>query len=158
MPNPVTTPAFDPEAVPSRTGSTYPEAFKGPCADRVKRALGNAAGLTKFGVNLVTLMPGAWSAQRHWHTHEDELIYVLEGELALLTDQGEQRLGPGMAAGFPAGREDGHHLVNKSDRPARYLEIGDRDPADQAHYPDIDLFLESRRDGHVFTNKAGEPY
>ncbi len=151
-------PALDPETIAGRTGTSYPEPFKDKVAPREKRALGNAAGLTSFGVNLVTMPPGAWSAQRHWHTAEDEFVYILSGEATLVTDAGEQVLGPGMAAGFPAGREDGHHLVNRSDAPVVYLEFGDCRPEDQCHYPDIDLFL-GRRDGTaVFTNKKGEPY
>jgi len=151
-------PALDPQSVTSRQGSSYPEPFKRPVEGRVKRALGEALGLTNYGVNHVRLEPGAWSAQRHWHSHEDEFVYILEGEITLVTEQGDQVLGPGMVAGFPAGVADGHHLVNKSDRPAVYLEIGDRSPNDEVHYPDIDLFLPSRRNGQVFTDKKGTPY
>ncbi len=88
-------PALDPLAVKPREGSNYPEAFKGPVEGRSKRALGAALGLQSFGVNLVSLAPSAWSAQRHWHSHEDEFVYVLEGEITLVTEQGEQPLGPG---------------------------------------------------------------
>lgn len=154
----LTRPALDPESLSPRQGSSYPEAFKGPVAGRAKRALGDALGLTRYGVNLVRLEPGVWSAQRHWHTREDEFVLVLEGELILVTDGGEQTLGPGMAAGFPGGQSDGHHLVNRGAAPAVYLEVGDRDPGDEVHYPDIDLFLKSTPEGHVFTNRRGEPY
>lgn len=153
-----TRPALDPESLSPRHGSSYPEAFKGPVEGRSKRVLGDALGLTRYGVNLVRLEPGAWSAQRHWHTKEDEFVLVLEGELTLVTDGGEQTLGPGMVAGFPGGQSDGHHLVNRSAVTAAYLEVGDRDPGDEVHYPDVDLFLKSRPEGHVFTNKRGEPY
>ena len=149
-------PAVDPRTVPERRGSSYPEPFRGAAGGRVKRALGDAAGLTDFGVNLVHLPPGAWSSQRHWHSHEDELVYVLEGELVLITEGGEQVLGPGMAAGFPKGRADGHHMINRSGRMAVYLEIGSRRPdEDEATYPDIDMHLGT--DGR-FRHKSGEPW
>ncbi len=151
-------PALDPEGVAVRQGSSYPEAFGEPCRTRAKRVLGDALGLSNFGVNLVTLPPGAWSAQRHWHSHEDEFVYVVAGELTLITDRGEQVLGAGQAAGFPAGKADGHHLVNKGAAPATYLEIGDRRQDDAVTYPDVDLHLPSTPEGRVFTNKKGEPY
>jgi uncharacterized cupin superfamily protein len=151
-------PALDPLAVKPREGSAYPEAFKGLVEGRSKRALGTALGLANFGVNLVGLAPGAWSAQRHWHSHEDEFVYGLEGEVTLVTEQGEQLLGPGMAAGFPAGRADGHCLVNRSDAHALYLEVGDRRPEDAVHYPDIDLHLSGDSGGRTFKRKNGEPY
>jgi uncharacterized cupin superfamily protein len=146
----------DPATVAERTGSSYPAPFAEVCGGRGKRALGNEVGLTHFGVNLTRLDPGAASALRHWHTREDEFVYVLEGELTLVTDAGEQAIGPGMAAGFPAGVADGHHLVNRTDRPALYLEIGDRSDEDEVYYPDVDLFV-TRRD-YVFRHRSGEPY
>ena len=148
--------ALDPATLAPRVGSTYPAPYGEPCRDRHKRALGDALGLTKYGVNLVSMPPGAWSAQRHWHSHEDEFVYVLEGELTLVTDDGEQALGPGMAAGFPAGKAEGHHLVNKTETTAVYLEVGDRSGDDEVHYPDIDLFLP--KDGPGFVRKNGAPY
>ncbi len=151
-------PAFDPMTVAPRTGSGYPAPFRAECARRTRRALGDAVGLTHFGVNLTHLNPGDWSAQRHWHTHEDEFVYVLEGELTLVTDAGEQVLTPGMAAGFPAGVEDGHCLINRSDAVAVYLEVGDRAPEDRAYYPDIDLIAEPHDGGHRYTNRKGELY
>lgn len=152
------TTAIDPKTLEPRFGSSYPPAFKGPCENREKRVVGDALGLTHFGVNLVTLAPGSWSAQRHWHTGEDEFVMILEGEATLVTDAGEQLLGPGMVAGFPAGREDGHHLVNKSGAPVVYLEIGDRNPNDEAFYPDVDLQLIAKPGGgRHFTDKSGKP-
>ena len=149
-------PAIDPSTLPVRNGSTYPTVFAERVLPREKRALGNAAGLTKIGVNLTTLMPGRESAMRHWHTREDELVYVLEGEVVLVTNAGEQVLGPGMCAGFPAGVADGHQLVNRSDRPARYLEMSNRDPEDSAEYPDVDMASRKGDDGRpVFTRKDG---
>lgn len=142
-------PALDPATLPAKTASGYPEPFRSRVLPREKRALGDALGLTKVGVNLTTLMPGKESALRHWHTLEDELVFVLEGEVVLRTDEGEQTLGPGMCAGFPAGAKNGHHLVNRSDRPARYLEISNRDPEDTAEYPDDDLALTRGADGKL---------
>ncbi len=158
MTDPMKLPALDPTEVPARQGTSYPEPFKEPCQGRIKRVLGDALGLGNFGVNLVTLPPGAASAQRHWHSHEDEFVYVVAGVSTLVTEDGEQLLATGQVAGFPAGRADGHHLVNKGDAPATYLEVGDRNPEDVCSYPDIDLHLAPTPDGHVFTNKKGEPY
>ena len=148
-------PALDPATVAERTGSSYPSPLDLPCRARRKRALGNEVGLTHFGVNLTRLEPGAWSAQRHWHTREDEFVYVLDGELTLVTEGGEQTLRPGLVAGFPAGAPDGHHLVNRTDRPAVYLEVGDRAPGDEVHYPDVDLFIDAKL---VIRHKNGDPY
>jgi uncharacterized cupin superfamily protein len=120
-------PALDPMTVAERKGSGYPKPYNEPCMARSKRALGDAAGLVSIGVNLVRLEPGAWSSQRHWHSRDDEFVYVLEGELALVTEAGEQTLTPGMAAGFPAGKADGHHLINRGRKTAVYLEVGGRD-------------------------------
>ena len=148
---------IDPETVAVTTGSSYPEPFAGQIGARRKRALGDALGLTNYGVNLVELAPGACSAMRHWHSRQDEFVYVLEGELVLITDQGEQVLRAGMAAGYPAGDEDGHHMVNRGQAPARYLEVGDRTPGDAVTYPDIDLAL-ADNETDDFTHKDGSPY
>ena len=152
-------PVLDPATLEARSGSSYPEPWGSACGAREKRALGDVFGLTAFGVNLVHLPPGAPSSQRHWHSHEDEFVYVLEGELTLITDAGEQVLTPGMVAGFPAGKEDGHHMVNKSGDWAAYLEVGSRSDLDECNYPDIDLFLNAAKDGpRRFRHKNGEPY
>jgi uncharacterized cupin superfamily protein len=148
-------PALDPAAVAEVRGTLYPEPFKARVADRVKRRLGDACGLTQFGVNLVTLGPGAQSALRHWHTHEDEFVYIVEGEVVLITDGGEQRLAAGMCAGYAAGSADAHHLVNRSAAAARYLEIGSRRAQDTATYPDDDLMWIG---GKVPAHKDGKPY
>ena len=148
----------NPENVPDITGSKYPLQFQSAVAGRVKKRLGDAAGLKNFGVNLVRLAPGSCSALRHWHSCQDELIYVLEGAVSLVTNGGEQVLKPGMAAGFPAGDADGHHLVNRSNYDVVYLEIGDRTSGDSAHYPDDDLIAESSGNGWIFTRKNGEVY
>lgn len=126
--------------------------------DRVKQRLGDACGLTHFGVNLVTLGPGGQSALRHWHSHEDELVYVLSGEVTLITNEGEQVLGAGMYAGFPAGAANGHHFVNRGSAPAQYLEIGDRSPTDEAYYPDDDLMWLDTANGAIAAHKDGTPY
>src|SRR4029450_10574531 len=119
-------PAFDPADVPEHRGSGYPEPYRSRMGDRAKRKLGDACGLTRFGVNLVTLGPGGQSALRHWHTLEDEFVYVLQGEAVLVTNAGEQVLTAGMCAGYAAGARDAHHFVNRSSAPARYLRIGNR--------------------------------
>lgn len=151
-------PVLDPASVTPKIGSSYPAPFDQPCATRERRALGDPVGLTQFGANLLTLPPGAWSSQRHWHENEDEFVYVLDGEVVLITDAGEQTLGPGMAAGFPAGRRDGHHLVNKSDRPAQVLEVGTRAASDSGDYPDIDMKVEAKDGDYRFLHKNGEAY
>jgi uncharacterized cupin superfamily protein len=152
-------PALDPAEIPPRTTSGYPEPFRSRVLPREKRALGDALGLTKIGVNLTTLMPGKESSMRHFHTLEDEMIFVLEGEVVLRTDGGEQVLTAGTCAGFPAGSRDGHQFVNRSDRPARYLEISNRDLADTAEYPDDDMaYKKSATGGATFTRKDGTPF
>lgn len=144
------------EKIAPRIGSGYPAPFHEAARDRVKLALGDAADLSDFGVNLVRLPPGAWSSQRHWHSDEDEFVYVLEGELTLVTDKGAETLGAGECAGFAKGVPDGHHFINESPREAVYLEVGTRSRTDRCRYPDIDLDL-SNADG-VFRRKDGSPY
>jgi uncharacterized cupin superfamily protein len=146
---------IDPATVAIRRGTSYPPDLAAPCADRAKQALGNVAGLTQFGVNLVRLPPGTWSSIRHWHTHEDEFVYIIEGEAVLVTDAGEQLLRPGMAAGFPAGVADGHQLINRTDGTVTYLEIGSRHELDDCFYPDANLQI--RHQDGVFTRKDGSP-
>ena len=148
----------DPKNVPESTGSNYPQQFKYAVAGRVKKRLGDAARLQNFGVNLVRLAPGSCSTLRHWHTCQDEFIYVLEGEVTLITNLGEQVLKSGMAAGFPAGDADGHHLINHTDSDVVYLEIGDRTSGDSVNYPDDDLIAKSGDNGWIFTRKDGEIY
>lgn len=150
---------IDLSQVPITQGTGYPAPFKAMVQGRSRQRVGNAAGLTNFGVNLTTLMPGAQSALRHWHSHQDEFIYVVSGELMLVTDAGETLLTPGMMAGFAAGVSDGHHLINRSDAIATYLEIGDRTPGDRADYPDDDLLaLPKNESGHYFVHRNGAPY
>ena len=144
--------------VEAYVGSGYPEPLAAECRNRIKRVLGDVFDLTQFGVNLTTLPPGTWSAQRHWHEHEDEFIYVIEGELVLISDDGEETLAAGMCAGFPAGRANGHHLVNRSGSTASYLEIGTRSPNERSHYPDVDLEARKVGGSFRFTHRDGEPY
>jgi len=151
--------AIDPMTLKPRTGSGYPAPFAAACMDREKRALGDAFGLTQFGVNLTRLAPDMASAQRHWHSHEDELVYIVEGELVLVTDAGEKAMTPGMCAGFKAGVENGHQLVNRSDRDAVFLEIGTRAREGGADYPDIDMIVRRAEDGKWrYLHKDGTPY
>ncbi len=151
-------PAIDPAAVEARSGTDYPPPFDAEVQGRERRKLGNALGLTKFGVNLTRLGPGVMSAQRHWHSHEDEFVLVVEGELVLVTDAGEQVLTAGMAAGFPAGAADGHHLINRSEADAVYLEVGDRNENDEVVYPDIDLHFRTVDGRAAYFHKDGAPY
>lgn len=151
-------PAIAAASVPPRRGSGYPHPFSLPCAGREKHALGDAFGLDQYGVNLVRLPPGTWSSQRHWHTAEDEFLYILEGRPTLVTDAGRTLLAPGMCAGFPAGEANGHHLVNDTNAPAAYLEVGARREDDDVDYPDIDMRIRGRGAGGTFVHKDGTPY
>jgi uncharacterized cupin superfamily protein len=148
-------PALDPMSLEPRTGSGYPEPFRSRVLPREKRQLGNALGLVKIGINHTILPPGKESSMRHWHTHEEEFIYVLSGEVVLRTDAGEQLLTAGTCAGFPLGTTDGHQLVNRSAEPAVYLEVSNRDPLDEACYSDVDLRWNAPDARDVFTKKDG---
>jgi uncharacterized cupin superfamily protein len=133
-------PKIDVEALEVRSGCNYPEPFRDICLGATWRRLGDAGGLTDFGVNLSRLPPGKWSSQRHWHTHEDEFVLVLEGEVVLVEDDGETVLRPGDCAAWKAGVQNGHCLQNRSGADAVYLEVGSRKPdADECDYPDIDM-------------------
>jgi uncharacterized cupin superfamily protein len=141
------------EQVPKVTGSGYPAPYNLPCTERLRCRLGDAAGLSQFGVNLTRLPPGCWSSQRHWHTGEDEFVFILSGEVVLITSSGEEVLRAGDCAGFKAGEEDGHHLQNRSQQEAVVLEVGSRAPhQDDVLYPDIDLFLAKGRPGFAHTD------
>jgi uncharacterized cupin superfamily protein len=151
-------PKIDIAKLPLDTRTGYPPPFDRVVIGRERKRLGNAAGLDQFGVNLTTLKPGAASALRHWHEQEDELIFVLEGEVVLIEDDGETVLKPGDAAGFKANNPNGHHLVNKSSRDAVYLEVGTRSKYERAHYPDVDMMVVRDDKGMRYTHKNGEPY
>jgi uncharacterized cupin superfamily protein len=148
-------PKIDIAGLPVDTRTGYPPPHDKVVTGRSRKRLGNAAGLDEFGVNLTTLKPGASSALRHWHELEDEFVFMLEGEVALIENEGETTLRPGDAAGFKAGVANGHHLVNRSGRDAVYLEIGSRRGDERAHYPDVDLAV-ARIDGaYRYTLKDG---
>lgn len=149
-------PKIDISTVPARKGVGYPAPFAAPCAERVRRRLGDAGGLKDFGVNLMTLPPGGWSSQRHWHSHEDELVYILEGELVLIEDEGETVLRQGDCATFPKNSGNGHHMINRSATVAVYLEVGSRQMEDLTTCSDIDM-MSSNSDGR-FVHKDGTPY
>lgn len=148
---------IDVASLPLQLGTFYPPPYDQPCRARERRRLGDAAGLTQFGVNLLRLPPGAWSSQRHWHTKEDEFTFVVQGEVVLVTDAGEEVLKAGDCAGFPAGEHNGHHLQNRSDKDALLLEVGSRISGDGAHYPDIDLVFQPG-EGVIYTHRDGTPY
>lgn len=148
-------PKIDIAQIAERHGSGYPEPFAQCARDRTRQVLGDAGGLGDFGVNLLRLPPGAWSSQRHWHSHEDEFVYVLSGELTLVTDAGEQLLRAGDAAAFPKNHADGHHLVNRGSELAVCLEVGSRSDSDTVVYPDIDLRWDAE---HGYTRKDGRSY
>ena len=138
-------------------GATYPPPYGEACQARARTRLGRAGGLTAFGVNLLTLPPGAWSSQRHWHSHEDEFVWVVVGAVVLVTDAGEELLSAGDCAAFKAGDPDGHHLVNRSGRDAVVVEVGNDDPArDRCVYPDADLIAEPGEDH--YRRRDGTPY
>lgn len=149
-------PKIDVASVKKLQGVGYPAQFRDVCKDRIRQRLGDAGGLTQYGVNLMRLPPGNWSAQRHWHSHEDEFVYILSGEVTLIEDEGETTLRAGDAAAFPKNTGNGHHLVNRSATDATYLEIGTRMPDDLITCSDIDM-MSANKDGR-FTRKDGTPY
>lgn len=149
-------PKIDISGIPKTIGTGYPPEFNEPCAERIRQRLGDAGGLTDFGINLVSLPPGNWSSQRHWHSDEDELVYVLQGELTLVEDGGETILVTGDCAAFVKGSGNGHHLINRSSAVAIYLEVGSRQPLDLTTCSDIDM-MSANADGR-FVHKDGTPY
>jgi uncharacterized cupin superfamily protein len=151
-------PKIDIARLPVDTRTGYPPPFDRVVVGRERKRLGNAVGLDQFGVNLTTLKPGAASALRHWHETEDELIYVLAGEVVLIENDGETVLKPGDAAGFKANSPNGHHLVNKTTQDALYLEVGTRSKHERVEYPDVDLMVVRDGNGMRYTHKNGEPY
>jgi uncharacterized cupin superfamily protein len=153
-------PKIDQTAAPKGSGTRYPAPFDAPCRGRTWVRLGDAVGLTQFGVNLVSLAPGVWSSQRHWHSHEDEFVRVMEGEVVLVTDAGEEILRAGDCAGFKAGVRDGHCFQNRSARDATLLVVGSRNDDDHGEYSDIDLaFTAGRHSGKgTYVRKDGSAY
>jgi uncharacterized cupin superfamily protein len=151
-------PKIDISKLPVDAAYTYPDPFWKVQVGRSRKRLGNAVGLSQFGVNLITLKPGAWSSQRHWHRNEDEFIYVLEGEVVLCEDHGETVLKPGDAAGWKADGGIGHCLTNRTQRDAVLIEIGTRMVNETVVYSDIDMRLERDKTGARYLHKTGEPY
>jgi uncharacterized cupin superfamily protein len=147
-------PKIDIKAIPERTGSAYPAPFDEPVFKRIRQRLGDAGGLTDFGINLLRLKPGVWSSQRHWHSHEDEFVFVVEGEVVLVTDKGEEILRAGDCAAFPKNAADGHHIINRSAKDALLLEVGSNSEDDVCTYSDIDMKV----DRNGYTHKDGRPY
>jgi uncharacterized cupin superfamily protein len=151
-------PKIDIESLKVESSTGYPEPFRQAVLGRSRKRLGNAVGLDQFGVNLTRLAPGAQSSQRHWHEAEDELVYILEGEVVLCENDSETVLKPGDAAGWKAGVPNGHCLINRSARDVVFLEIGSRAKRERAEYPDIDLLYRRDEAGHHYTHKSGEPF
>ena len=141
--------------VPLKTGSIYPSPYAEMMAGRSSLRLGEAGGLTQFGVNLVTLAPGAMSSLRHWHLNEDEFVMVTNGECVLVQDAGETVMRPGDCAAFPAGKPDGHHFLNRSDQPAQFLVVGTKAPREVATYSDVDMMVHQEKGTARFTYKDG---
>lgn len=152
-------PKVDIDKVPEDVATGYPAQFRTVVEGRSRKRLGNAIGLTQFGVNICTIKPGSQSSQRHWHTNEDEFVYVLDGEVVVIEDDGEIVLKKGEAAGWQAGAPNGHTIVNRGDRDALVLEVGTRDPlGDKVVYSDIDMLFERTATERRYTRKSGEPY
>jgi uncharacterized cupin superfamily protein len=151
-------PKIDIDAIPETNTCGYPAPFHEIAVGRFRKRLGNSGGLTQFGVNLCRLTPGAGSSQRHWHVDEDEFVYVLEGEVVLVEDEGETLLKAGDAATFKAGVENGHQLINRSDRDALVLEVGTRTPDHSAFYSDIDMKVVNENGEDRFLHMDGTPY
>ena len=151
-------PKIDIETAPERNGTAYSAPYDEPCRARLRRRLGNAVGLSQIGVNRLILPPGGWSSQRHWHTAEDEFVWIVSGEVVLVENEGETVLKAGDCAGFAKGVANGHHLINRSDEIAVILEVGGRNPdQDAVDYPDIDLMIAG--DGDTgYRHKDGSPY
>lgn len=150
-------PKIEIDVAPARDGTAYPPPYDAPCRARRRRRLGNAVGLTQFGVNHLVLEPGVWSSQRHWHEAEDEFVWVLEGEVVLIEDGGETLLRAGDCAGFPKGVANGHHIVNRGQARAVLLEVGARHPEqDRVAYPDIDLAYVGGEES--YRRRDGSPY
>ena len=143
---------------PVRTGSGYPKPYDSEVKGRSNVALGNAFGLTQFGVNITSLEPGAWSSQRHWHENEDELVYALEGELVMVDDNGRHPLRPGQCAGFKSGNGNGHHIINESTKTAKFLVVGTRSKNAIGYYSDIDMMFVEDEKGLRFVHKDGSAF
>jgi uncharacterized cupin superfamily protein len=151
-------PPIDLATCPVKTGSIYPEPYASQMAGRSSLRLGDAGGLTQFGANLVTLQPDAKSSLRHWHANEDEFVMVTEGELILVQDEGEVTMRPGDCAAFPAGDPNGHHFLNRTRSPARFVVVGTRAPRETATYSDVDMVVHQEAGASRFTYRDGTPW
>jgi uncharacterized cupin superfamily protein len=147
-------PKLDLAAIPQTNRTGYPEPFAQDVAGRWYRRLAPASGLSDFGASHVTLKPGAWSAQRHWHEGEDEFLVMLAGEGVLIDDAGETILHPGDCAAFPKNDGNGHHVINRGEADCVFVVVGtaDRSPC---HYPDVDLHVTGEG---AYTRKDGTRY
>jgi uncharacterized cupin superfamily protein len=148
---------IDLSRITRKTGSGYPEPYASMMSKRSYMRLGDAGGLTQFGVNITILEPGGVSSMRHWHMHEDEFVMVTEGEVVMVTDDGETVMHPGDCAAFPAGVENGHHFLNRSSAGARFLVVGTRAARETAYYSDVDMKVEDVDGVSTFTRKDGSP-
>ena len=151
-------PKIDIDTIEAQTECSYPPPFNEIARGRSRKRMGDAGGLDQFGVNLCTLTPGAASSQRHWHKNQDEFVFVLSGDVVLIEDEGETRLGPGDAATFKAGVKNGHQIVNRGTSDATLLEIGTRTPTETGYYSDIDMKIVEDEEGERFLHKDGAPY
>lgn len=151
-------PKLDLNAIEKRDGAIYPGDLAQIVAGRVSQRLGAAAGLTQFGVNLVSLDPGSQSSIRHWHENQDEFLMITEGTLTLMEDDGETEMGVGDCAAFKAGDPNAHCLINRSGKVARFLVVGTHTPSEVAHYPDIGMQVSLSESGATFTTEDGEPW
>ncbi len=149
---------IDPASIAPVVGTLYPPPFDQPCRARARKRLGDAARLTQFGVNLLRLPPGAWSSQRHWHTGSDEFVYVVAGDVVLVTDEGEEVLHPGDAAGFKAGDANGHCLRNQSHGEVLVLDVGTRIADDSVYYSEIDMVAPAGGQPAIYMRRDGTPY
>jgi uncharacterized cupin superfamily protein len=147
---------IDPKTVAAVIGTAYPKPHDSPCLRRERKKLGDLADLTQFGVNLLRVPPGAWSSQRHWHTAEDEFVFVVQGEVVLVTEGAEEILRAGDCAGFKANEPNGHHLQNRSQHDAIVLEIGGRNANDGVFYTDIDMRIDPGSDRYI--HRDGSAY
>jgi len=148
---------IDQSKVPIESGSSYPEPYATEMGNRAWQSLGDAGGLSQFGVRMMIMQPGSKSSLRHWHETEDEFVMVTQGELVLVQDEGETIVRPGDCAAFPAGDTNGHHFINRSDSEARFLVVGTRVARDVCTYSDVDLRVEIEGDQDKFTRKDGTP-
>lgn len=153
-------PKIDLTVLEEKSGSTYPAPFDEPCLNRKHISPGDAGGLTQFGAHIMTLEPGAWSSQRHWHSAEDEFVYIINGHPTFIDDAGRQLLSPGDVTTHKAGESNGHHMINETQSVVRYLIIGVRKPEiDNCYYPDVDLNLQANgTTDRIYRHKDGRPY